>query len=84
MEKLLKVNSSHAACVQAPNGIMVMGNFFSSTFYFFAHVFNGVKYFFFKSDIALTQERNLKSALKFSKRSEHHNIKAFLNRLRLK
>jgi len=25
MEKLLKVNSSHAACVQASNGIMVMG-----------------------------------------------------------
>lgn len=49
MEKLLKVNSSHAACVQAPNGIMVMGKNFSLSFYFFAHVFNGAKYFFFHS-----------------------------------
>ena len=32
MEKLLKVNSSHAACVQASNGIMVMGKILRTRF----------------------------------------------------
>jgi hypothetical protein len=51
MEKLLKVNSSHAACVQASNGIMVMGK--NSSFISPAYKpFSMVQKAFFKKRLA--------------------------------
>jgi hypothetical protein len=45
MGKLLKVNSSHAACVQASNGIMVIGKISLYSFHFplIENIFKNIK-----------------------------------------